>query len=81
MTLKELIDSRHPFGVPVRIDPHLAGTRKACMYGTTLFVSPAMASLLADPDSIESVARAIEVVVIPKYDVFSETLELMEYKL
>lgn len=80
MTLKELIDTRHPFGVPVRIAEYMAGGRKAVWDKETLFVSPAMASLLADPDSIESVACAIEVVVIPKYDVFSEPLPMMEYK-
>lgn len=69
-TLKDLIESQHPFSVPVQALTQMTGMRKAVWDGRTLFVSHAMQSLLRDEGSIEIAAEAIEVVYIPRLDVF-----------
>ena len=63
MTIKELIDSRHPFGVPVQESKVMAGMKKAFWDGRQLFLSPAMYSLMRG-DDFDSVAK-VAVIHIP----------------
>ncbi len=68
MTVADLINLKAPFFIPVGECKYMEGTKKAVWDGTTLWVSPAMKSLLTDPNEIEQVAKTIEVVFIPKVD-------------
>jgi hypothetical protein len=80
MTVADLIDQQHPLSVAIREDAHMLGQRRALWDGQCLYVSEAMAALLADPDSVEMTARAIDVVVIPKFNVFTEPLPMMSFE-
>ncbi len=68
MNMIELIDAKAPFHVSVKECLYMIGFKKAVYDGETLFVSPAMLSLLKDNNSVESVGKAIKIIVIPKID-------------
>ena len=70
MTLRELIDCRHPFGVPTSRSSALTGMKKSVWDGFTLWISPAMETLLADETLMEMLMDKIEVVHIPRLDIF-----------
>lgn len=74
MTIKELVDSRHPFPVAIVVCSALAGQKKAVWDGSVLHVSPAMKHLLSDPEDegVEGrMAAAIPVTCIPRFNLFT----------
>ena len=73
MTAAELVDASIApgrYGLPFAESKHLAGMKSAVFDGETLYLSPAMYSLLHSEteDGLEHLLASIPVVVIPRFE-------------
>ena len=68
MTLLELIDSRYPMTVPTSKSSFLVGAKRTIWDGHTLWVSPAVESLLVDDTLLPLLAEKLQILCIPRLD-------------
>lgn len=74
MTVSEFVARRSSHGqdTPLFKDEFMVGMKDAFWDGEKLFVSPAMASLMTDPNELERVSQAIKVKKKPRTPVFPD---------